>query len=136
MSYSINSVSTITECDALLTMAQKEKSDLDYRKITLNRDKTEALTNGPEVDQELSVISTEITALKAIFSTLPAGDTKDDYEDRIKRAELRKRALTRKEENYGLVAGITLELDIARVEKEMEEINTFITEVTAKRATL
>ena len=50
--------------------------------------------------------------------------------------EYKKFLLENRKESYGLVALLQKELDVQRIENEIEEVDGFIAELTAHKATL
>lgn len=89
-----------------------------------------------KVETDLTACNAELTSLQGIYATLPAGEVKDDVESRIKRLEYRKWLLEERSATYGSIALLEQELEIAKVDAHVAEINTFIAAVDAHKATL
>lgn len=136
MPYSLSVLTTQIECDSLLTLSQRERNNLAYRKTTLERQKLSFSENSTGVDQDLAAVTAEVNALRILIPTLPDSPTKKESEDKLVRAETRLHFLSRRDQNYSNVSLLTLELDIARVQKEMDEVDAFILDVTTQKATL
>jgi hypothetical protein len=136
MAYSVSKISTTADCDLLLTMAAKEKADLQFKKLSGERQQTSYNENSVEIYTELQLVEAEIAAVTTIIATLPEGPTKENEVKRKKKLEYRKFLLEDREESYGVVALLEKELDITRLGLEITEIDGFITSVTERKAAL
>ena len=136
MSYSVSNITTVADCVNLLNWANKEKADLTFKKIAEERMVTRFSETSVEVDAVLQGVNAEITAVDTIIGLLPDGPTKADEEKKKVKLEYRKFLLENRKESYGAVALLEKELDLARVENELEEVDAFIAALTAHQATL
>ena len=93
-------------------------------------------TTSVEIDAVLQGVIAEIAAVDSILAVLPNGPTKDSEEKRKVRLEYKKFLLENRKESYGAVALLEKELDLERVNKQLDEVNLFIDAVTAHKATL
>ena len=134
--YTVSNLTTIADCDVLLTMANKEKADLVFKKLSEERLVTNYSTTSVEIDAVLQGVLAEISAVDTIIVTLPEGATKENEEKRKVRLEYKKFLLENRKESYGAVALLEKELDLERVNKQLDEVNLFIDAVTAHKATL
>lgn len=134
--YSVTNLTTIADCDVLLTMANKEKADLAFKKLSEERLVTNYSTTSVEIDAILQGVIAEIAAVDTILAVLPEGSTKEAEEKRKVRLEYKKFLLENRKESYGAVALLEKELDLQRVIKQLDEIDVFIDAVTAHKATL
>ncbi|WP_026712103.1 hypothetical protein [Flavobacterium filum] len=134
--YSVSNLTTVADCDVLLGMAQKEKADLNFRKLSEERLVTNYSNTAVEISAILQGVNAEIAAVDTVIAILPEGPTKEAEEKRKVRLEYRKFLLENRKESYGAVALLDKELDLERVKKQIEEIDVFIAEVTAHRDTL
>ena len=132
--YSVTNLTTIADCDVLLTMANKEKADLAFKKLSEERLVTNYSTTSVEIDAVLQGVIAEIAAVDSILAVLPNGPTKDSEEKRKVRLEYKKFLLENRKESYGAVALLEKELDLERVNKQLDEVNLFIDAVTAHKA--
>lgn len=136
MSYSVNLITTKADCDTLLTMSNKEKDDLNFRKTSFSRNQVNYSENSAEINAELQVTNAKITSLTTVIAALPNGYAKDDNIKKLKKLEYRKFLLEDRKDNYGVVALLEKEHDIARIEKELEETNAYILALTTRKAEL
>lgn len=134
--YTVSNLTTIADCDVLLTMANKEKADLAFKKLSEERLVTNYSTTSVEIDAVLQGVIAEIAAVDSILAVLPYGPTKDSEEKRKVRLEYKRFLLENRKESYGAVALLEKELDLERVNKQLDEVNLFIDAVTAHKATL
>lgn len=136
MSYSISGLTTVADCDVLLTWAGKEKADLEFKKLSEERLTTRYATTSVEVDAILQGVLVELSAVDTIIGVLPDGPTKDEEIKKKVKLEYKKFLLENRKESYGAVALLEKEMDLARVVKELDEVNAFITLVIDHKATL
>ena len=134
--YTVSNLTTIADCDVLLTMANKEKADLAFKKLSEERLVTNYSTASVEIDAVLQGVLAEISAVDTIIAALPEGPTKETEEKRKVRLEYKKFLLENRKESYGAVALLEKELDLERVNKQLDEVNLFIDTITAHKATL
>ena len=134
--YSLNKITTVADCNVLLTWAEKEKSDLTFKQLSVERVTVNYSSTSVEVDAVLQGVIAEITAIETIITTLPEGQTKEDLVKKKTRLEYKKFLLENRKESYGSVALLEKELDLERINKELDEVDTFITSITDHKATL
>ena len=134
MPYSVTTLSNAADCDFLLKLANKEKSDLEFRIISLNRQQFSYAESTVEIDSELQIVEAELSALETVIAALPDGEIKDDNITKKKKLELKQYLLLEKKGDRGSVALVEKEFQLARVGKELEEANSFITILTTRKA--
>ena len=84
----------------------------------------------------LQATTAELSALDTIIAALPDGDIKSANTTRKKRLELKLYLLNQKKGDNGGIALVDKEFDLGRVIKELEETDTFINAVKARKAAL
>jgi hypothetical protein len=136
MNYSINRLSTIADCDAVLALAQKDKADLEFKNLSLQRNYQSYQSRSVQLTADIQVTQAEINALTTVIAGLPDGDTKDDNIAKQKRLEYRLFTLQEQSENYGVIALLEKELEINFVEKQLAETLTFIQLVETKKTSI
>ncbi|CAM4275839.1 hypothetical protein [Flavobacterium terrigena] len=134
--YSLNKITTVADCDVLLTWAEKEKSDLTFKQLSVERVAVNYSSTSIEIDAVLQGVVAELTAIETIISTLADGPTKEDLVKKKTRLEYKKFLLENRRESYGSVALLEKELDLERIIKELDEVDMFITTITSHKATL
>ena len=136
MSYSVNGITQIADCDVLLTWAQKEKAELEFKKLSEDRLTTRFETSAVEVESILQGVIAELSAITSVIAVLPEGPTKVNELKRKVKLEYKKFLLENRKESYGAVALLQKELDFERVNNELEEVDAFITVITTRKAAL
>lgn len=132
----ITNLTQIADCNALLAWAGKEKADLVFKRISDERLTVRYADTAQELDALLQGVIVELTATETIIAVLPDGPTKDDAINKKTRLEYKKFLLETRRESYGVVALVEKEMDLARVNRELEVVDSFITAVETQKATL
>jgi hypothetical protein len=96
MAYSVNLLTTVADCDSVILVAEKEKSDLNFRRASAERQKDTYASNSISIDADIAATNAEIAALAPVVASLLAGAAKDDNETRLKKLELKKFLLAQK----------------------------------------
>ncbi len=136
MNYDVSSLTTVADCDSLLAMAAKEKETLQYRRTILDHSQTIVTTSGTGLEGVLQSVATELAPMAATIAAMPDGKDKRDAVTRQKRLELKQAILTNKKYQYGALAQMENLLDLGRNQQELDTVDQFIADVTAKKATL
>ncbi|NHN26359.1 hypothetical protein FIA58_011775 [Flavobacterium jejuense] len=136
MNYTINNLTQVSDCDVLLTWAGKEKAELTFKKISEERLTVKYSSTSLEVESELQGVLIELTALDSVIASLPEGEIKEDKLKKKTKLVYRKFLLEDRKESYGTIALLEKELDLERVNKEIEEVDAFILAITNHKATL
>ena len=76
MNYSFTLIKSKADCESLISIANQEKDDLAFRKLSLERQRKTATMTSVEVETELQSVTAEIAALESVITGLPDGTTK------------------------------------------------------------
>ncbi|QBZ98850.1 hypothetical protein [Flavobacterium sangjuense] len=136
MNYSVHNLTQVSDCNALLTWAAREKSDLNFKKLSDERLTVRFAETSQELDAILQGVLAELAATETIIAVLPEGPSKDEAINKKTRLEYKKFLLENRKESYGTVALLEKEMDLARVEQEIEEVDAFIAAIEEKKAAL
>lgn len=136
MSYTLTSLSTKADCIALLTIANREKEGMVYKKSGLQRQSQTATLTAMEISASLAAVTAELEALESILLNLPAGPTYDENVVRKTKAEYKKFLLEQRSGNYGPIALVEKEYDMACIDKTIEETDAFIEALETRREEL
>jgi hypothetical protein len=136
MTYSVTNLTQVADCDALLTWAAKEKADLDYKRLSDERLTARYAETSLELDAILQGVIAELSATETIIAVLPEGPSRDDALNKRTRLEYKKFLLETRKESYGTVALLEKEMELARVNREISEVEIFIAAVETQKATL
>ncbi|GAA4771053.1 MULTISPECIES: hypothetical protein [Flavobacterium] len=134
--YSFNKITLASDCDVLLAWAEKEKADLAFKKFSEERITANYSSTSVEIEAVLQGVLAEISAVQTVIDVLPEGPTKENEVKRKVRLEYKKFLLENRKDSYGSVALLEKELDLERINKELTEVDLFITGITAHKATL
>lgn len=136
MDYSISNLTQVTDCDALVAWAVKEKADLNYKKITYERLTQKYAETSIGLDAEIQGVIAEIAALETIIPALPEGPSKEAQRDKKTRLEFRLFVLENRKENFGTVALLQKQSELGRIDQEIAEVDAFVAEVEARKLSL
>lgn len=135
MAFSVNRLTTVAQCDALLTAKQRERTGLVNRLNNLQF-QLDNWDDATSAEAELTATQALITGLTPVVAALPDGDDKRRNQNQLNRYETRVNNLTSKVENYGVVALLEKELDRDTLTGDIATLDTFVTAVTTRRAAL
>ena len=130
MNYSVSLLTNRPDCQALIDIANADKKGLSYRRTGLEIQSDSATSNSSEIDAELSAVTAEVASLQAIINGLPDGPTKEILILRYKKAEVKKALLASRKDKYGVLSLLQKENDIACIDKDIIEIDAYITALT------
>ncbi|MBC7935845.1 MAG: hypothetical protein H7Y86_10895 [Rhizobacter sp.] len=133
MNYNSTLLTTVADCDTVLNMTNKDKSNLELRKLNLQHQHDNYEDNSVELEAELQGVIAHITALEMVIPTLPEGPTKQKTIYDRTNLENKRYRLENKKGNRGVIALLNREFDIACVEREIEEADAFITVITTRK---
>ena len=133
MSYTLTSLSTKADCTALLNIANGEKDGMVYKKSGLQRQSQTATLTAMEISASLAAVNAELDALESILLNLPPGPTFDENLVRRTKAEYKKFLLEQRSSNYGPIALVEKEYDMACIDKSIEETDAFIEALETRR---
>ena len=136
MNYSFTLLKSKEDCDAMISIATKNKEALEYKKLTLQHKKNISTGNAVEIEAELQSVNAEIAALETVIASLPDGDTKKDQVSKKTKLEFKKFILSERKESYGVLSLLDTEVDIGCIDKDVEEIDAFIAGLGDRKAEL
>lgn len=134
--YSVNQLTSVSDCDAVLSIANKELQDLEWKKLSYQRQKNQYALQAVSIISELAAKRAELEVLNSIIEGLPEGTLKTENQNKKIRVEYSIFLLENRRTNYGDVALLDKELDLQRIERELEETAAFIAEVEARKAAI
>lgn len=120
----------------MLTLAAREKADLNFKKLSDERLTNRYAETSQELDADLQGVLAELAATETIIAVLPEGPSQDDALNKKTRLEYKKFLIETRKESFGTVALLEKEMDLARVSQEIVEVEAFIAAVEEKKATL
>lgn len=136
MNYSVQNLTQVADCDVLLGWAQTEKAALDHKRYSEQYQSTKVTQTVTEIFALLQAFTAEIAIHETMIAGLPDGPVKAKRIFEKTKLEHKVFLLEHRKASYGIVAQLEQEMELGRVEQELEEVATFIAEVTAHRARL
>ena len=136
MNYTIATLSSIADCDALLALVSVERQALNLKQAILMADLQSYSATSVNVETEIIMLTAEIAALDSFTASLPESKQKNKSITRRKVAEGRLSGLLDRVGNYGLVALINRQLDGGQIEAQIAAVDDFITQVETHTTTL
>ena len=134
MSYSFNSITTAADCDALLLLANREKSEITYAIDTITRRINSITTSAAELTADVATVTARIATQDTIISSLPDGEAKEEAITEKMGLEYRLRVLNDRIDNYGAVALLRRENELEVQNAALDRQEIFITEIQNRRA--
>jgi hypothetical protein len=126
----------VADCDSLVAWAAREKADLNYKKITIERVAQKYAETSVGLDAEIQGVIAEIAATEIIIAALPEGPSRETAMDKKVTLEYRKFVLENRKENYGTVALLQKESELGRIDQELAEVDAFMAAVEARRLSI
>jgi peptidoglycan hydrolase CwlO-like protein len=136
MSYSVNLLSTVDDCDQVLTNANQEKDELLFRQTSLLREQKNLTNSSNEVSEDFQALTTEANALKTVIAALGEGTTKEENKKKLRRAEYRLSLVNDRKAHYNVVTILENEHDLALIQREIEEVDAYIAAITERKAAI
>lgn len=136
MNYSIVNLTLVADCDFLITMANREKADLDLKKHVDEHSTEKFSDTSVELDAIYEDVVSELAAVEERLLTMPVGKARTNAEKKQKTLTARKLILETRQASYGTVALLMKEMELARVQDEIAQVEAFILAVKQRKTTL
>ncbi len=138
MSYPVHLLTTVAECDQVLSEAADERAELEFRQTQLQRLHNMGTGKAAEVQNELIGATSEYNTLAALLPGMAAGNAKKRNEREFKRLEYRIYVLTQQQNSGqgGILTRFKRQYELNCLAQSLIENNTLKTEVEARRAAL
>lgn len=117
-------------------MLEKEKDDLDFRVIVLNRQIRSYAANAEELAADLVAVDAEIASFNTQLEVMPAGERREKLITDLDRTRLRKRTLSARQQDFGSVALVEREVELAMNTAQLAVVNAAIADVAARKVAL
>jgi hypothetical protein len=126
MIYSLEQLKTAADCDVLLQTAGMEQEDIGFRKLQQERQYKNVTSGTGGAEAELFGVLSEIAGIEAVMATLPEGVTRKQFESKLVRLNYKKFILQERKDKYGVLALFEKEYEIACIERELSENQSYI----------
>ncbi|MCP9752357.1 hypothetical protein [Ferruginibacter sp. HRS2-29] len=136
MLYQVELLTTIADCDQKLAETAKEKQDLEVKKIQTERKYETAGENTPKIETDIIGTEAEINAIAPAIASLPEGDLKKSYENKLRTLQSKLYTLNLRLANYSTMALLEQAFQINCLERSIVEADALIAAVTARKAQL
>ena len=130
MDYTVSQIGSRADCQAMIDRANDDKATLAYRKTGLQLQLQNVSTTSVSIETDLAAVTAELAVLQTVLDTLPEGDYKAETRVKFKKAEYRKFLLEQRKTNYGSVALVEKEFDIACIENSLAESDALVLALT------
>lgn len=130
MDYTVSLITSRADCQVMIDMANTDKGTLAFHSLGLQRQKETASTTSVSIDADMASAEAEITVLNTVIAGLPEGTVKEEMKSRLKKADYKKFLLDQRKVNYGSLAVLGKEYDIAVAEQSIAETDAFILALT------
>ncbi|MCP9752801.1 hypothetical protein EGI32_17745 [Ferruginibacter sp. HRS2-29] len=129
-------MTTVADCDALLTSAGLQKQEIEIKKYQQDKKRLGITNNTLNIETERPALEAEIAAYETVIANLPEGDAKKSMESKLKKTQHKLFLLNEKSESYGSVAMNSLEFQITCIENDLVAIDDFIAQIQGRKAAL
>ena len=136
MIYSVGNLTQTVDCDVLLSWAAKEKADLNHQRYSEERQASRYGDTSAEIEVSIQATIAEIAAEASAIDSLPAGPSQDERIFKKQQLEYKLLVLEHRKKSYGVVALLEQEMELGRVDQEIEEVDAFIAAVSARKEEL
>ena len=136
MNYTVSILTTRPDCQALIQIANSEKDDLAYRKAGLLRQHQSTAATSAGISNGLAAVDAELAALQTVIDLVPPGPTYDETIVKFKKAEYKKFLLEQRKGNFGPIALVEKEFDVACIDHALAEADVFIASLTTRMGEL
>lgn len=135
MNYNFTLLTSKADVLKLVALATAEKDDLEFRKAVLLRKAKNSADSSNDIEADIQRLNSDITVTETIIATLPDGDKKTEENIKLMGFEYKKAKLLQRRNNNGVIALFETELDVGKIEKELEEVDGFISGLNDRLAT-
>ena len=136
MPLSTTLLATKVDCDTIIDQLTDVKSNLDFRKLSLERNKENAADRAASVDADLASVNAEIDSLTTVIAGLADGPTKTEMQNRKTKAEYKLFTLNQRKLSSGTTAVILFESGINEVNQRLTSLQADIADLETRKAAL
>ena len=136
MAYDLCKLINKAMCARAQALAQPVQDDLEFQLSLVGRHNNLATAGASSTDANLDAATAEVTALTASVAAMAAGDTRDKYARKLRRAAERKNQLTDRQGDFDGVVLTDNEFDKRRLTAALTETTTYLAEVATHKVSL
>ena len=120
-------------CDRATALALPVKDDLEFQLTQVGRHNTLVAAGATSTTANLDAATAEVTALTASVAAMAAGDTREKYERKLRRATERQNQLTDRQGDFDGVVLTDNEFDKRRLTAALTETTTYLAELVTRK---
>jgi hypothetical protein len=136
MQYSLNKITTVTACNALLAKAQKTKQTLERKRRNLGESIDTFRARMDRMAKETAEVQALLGPFTTCYHALPEGKYKLDLNIKVKRLELRQARLDMKAFTYNVYALLAKQVKYNMLDQKLSAIDFYIIALQNHLATL
>ncbi len=124
------------ECDRVLDRANQEKAVLSHEAQGMVLDTTSSERSTQQAQADLLSVNAQMLGFNAAFDALPDRPEKETMRNKIRRLNDRKENLEERIGKSGNSGLLLMQMQRSLAEKQVDELNTFIAGVEARKVAL
>jgi len=136
MSYSVNKLKTVAECDKSIAIATDRKNELLFEQTVSAKDLSDTEKTVDYVNSSLLSVKAQITGSEAAIEAMPDGPFKTKEVSKLRRLNDRKDNLEDRLQQGGAALLLDTELDEVLLQLQLTEIDAYIAAINTKKASL
>jgi hypothetical protein len=136
MSYNVDQLQSVADCDLLLEDANFEHSELEFRKTSRQRAFNNMSSGSAGIDAEILGVTSEVAGYEAALAIMPEGAAKKAMNIKYQNALHRKFLLETRRDKSGVIAQLFSEYGLASIDVELAENAVFIDAINTRKAQL
>lgn len=136
MSYSTVKLTTVAQCDDVLAMAANKKSDFLYEQTGISRSSTGIERSNAKLSADLASVTAQLSGYTAALDVLTDEKSRANMQSKIRKLNDRKENLEERVGKSGTSSILENELDLMLLDKQIAEIELFMTAVTDRKSGL
>ena len=135
MEYSLEQITTASDCDALLTAAEAHKFNLELDRK--EQEKTYRLVlSTAGIESALSAAIAELASVESVIASEPDSPFKEEMKRRVPVLQVKINNLTSRSQRYGKIALLQKEYAMTCFDRQLEENDAYVTAVKERKGTL
>lgn len=136
MDYSVDKLASQSECDSVIAVISKEKSDLQYKQNLLEHRQQLVNASSTDIAAEMVVLNAKIASYEGLAQSLPEGEAKQQNNIDLEAAKHRVFQLQSKMAEQGSVALLGIQVDLGQLAAQAIELEAALASVNARKAVL
>lgn len=136
MAYQTNLITLVSEADALISMAERDKRNLASRIEVARVRNLNSSENSAELAADIASTQASLASTNSLLATLADGPTKEKEITKKMELDLRLRRLTISGNRASAISILESEYDTDSMVKQVTSADEFIAAVTARRTQL